>query len=173
MKIRSAIALSLCVGLGSTSAWAQTNAPKAGLSAADLKSISDGTQALQKAVLAKNWAAMAAQYTEDGVMCPPNEPVVKGRAAIQAWAAKFPPVTAFVLTNTKVEGAGDLAYVHGTFTMTIAPPGVPPMKDSGKYLEIRKRQADGKWLHSIDMFNSDLPPPPAPPTPATPAPAKK
>jgi ketosteroid isomerase-like protein len=173
MKIRSAVVLSLCTLLASTSAWAQTGAPKAGLSAADLKTINDGSLAFSKAVLAKDWAAMSALYTEDGLLCPPNEPSVKGRAAIKAWAGKFPPLSAFVLKNEKVEGALDLAYVSGTFTMTIAPPGAPPVKDSGKYLEIRKRQADGKWLMTIDIFNSDLPAPPAPPTPATPAPAKK
>ena len=52
----------------------------------------------------------------------------------------------------------DLAYVLGTYTMTIVPPGAPgPIEDSGKYIEIRRRQPDGSWLISTDIFNSDLP----------------
>ena len=29
--------------------------------------------------------------------------------------------------------------------------------DRGKYLEVWKKQADGKWKVVADMFNSDLP----------------
>ena len=29
--------------------------------------------------------------------------------------------------------------------------------DAGKYLEIRRRQPDGRWLLSHDMFSSDSP----------------
>lgn len=42
--------------------------------------------------------------------------------------------------------------------MTMAPPGAPgPVKDSGKYVEVRRRQADGRWLVAVDIFNSDVP----------------
>ena len=111
-----------------------------------------------KAALAKDFAAWAALFAEDGVLNPPNQPAVKGRAAIQVWLASFPPITEFKLENVKIEGRDDLAYVLGTFAITIAPPGAPgPVKDVGKFVEVRKRQADGRWLLAVDMFSSDLP----------------
>jgi ketosteroid isomerase-like protein len=50
--------------------------------------------------------------------------------------------------------------VLGTYTMTIVPPGAPgPVNDSGKYVEVRRKQSDGSWLIAVDIFNSDLPAP--------------
>lgn len=44
-------------------------------------------------------------------------------------------------------------------------PGGVTASDSCKYLEIRRRQADGRWLIPRDIGNSDIPLP-APPPPA-------
>jgi uncharacterized protein (TIGR02246 family) len=133
------------------------------LSEADLKKIDDVTQIAMKAALAKDFATWAALFLDDAVLNPPNEPAVKGRAAIRAWLEKFPPITEFKLNNEKVEGREDLAYVLGTYTMTITPPGAPgPVKDSGKFVTVVRRQPDGRWLGAVDMFSSDLPPPPPP-----------
>jgi uncharacterized protein (TIGR02246 family) len=113
------------------------------------------------AALARDFATWASLFLDDAVVNPPNEPAVKGRAAIRAWLEKFPPITEFKINNEKVEGREDLAYVLGTYTMTITPPGAPgPVKDSGKFVTIVRRQPDGRWLAAVDMFSSDLPPPP-------------
>jgi uncharacterized protein (TIGR02246 family) len=129
-----------------------------GLSEADLKKIDDVTQTAVNAALAKDFATWAALFLDDGVVNPPNEPAVKGRAAIRAWLEKFPPITEFKLNNEKVEGREDLAYVLGTYTMTITPPGGPgPVKDSGKFVTVVRKQGDGRWLCAVDMFSSDLP----------------
>jgi uncharacterized protein (TIGR02246 family) len=130
---------------------------------ADLKKIDDITQIAMNAALAKDFATWAALFLEDAVVNPPNEPAVKGRAAIRAWLEKFPPISEFKLNNEKVEGREDLAYVLGTYTMTITPQGAPgPVKDSGKFVTVVRRQPDGRWLCAVDMFSSDLPlsPPP-------------
>jgi uncharacterized protein (TIGR02246 family) len=134
------------------------------LSEADIKKIDDVTQAAVSAALAKDFATWAALFLDDAVVNPPNEPAVKGRAAIRAWLEKFPPITEFKLNNEKVEGREDLAYVLGTYTMTITPPGAPgPVKDSGKFVTVVRRQPDGRWLCAVDMFSSDLPTAPPPP----------
>jgi uncharacterized protein (TIGR02246 family) len=131
------------------------------LSEADLRKIDDVTQAAVNAALARDFATWAALFLDDAVVNPPNEPAVKGRAAIRAWLEKFPPITEFKLNNEKVEGREDLAYVLGTYTMTITPPGAPgPFKDSGKFVTVVRRQRDGRWLCAVDMFSSDLPPSP-------------
>ena len=155
MRILDVVALATCAWLVSLPSEAQTG--KA-LSQADVSKINEVSQSQVKAALAKDWTAFAAVYLDDAVLNPPNEPAVKGRAAIRVWAAQFPPMTDFKVSLVKVDGRDDLAYVLGTYTMTIAPLGAPgPVKDSGKYVEVRRRQPDGRWLIAVDIFNSDLP----------------
>jgi ketosteroid isomerase-like protein len=160
MRIANSVALAVCLLSVPLPAIAQA---ANGLSPADMRTINETTQAFAKATLAKDWATVASGYLDDAVVNPPNEPAVKGRAAIRAWFEKFPPLTDLKFNAVTVDGRGDLAYVVGTYTMTLMPPGAPgPIKDSGKYVEIRRRQPDGRWLLAVDMFSSDLsaaPPP--------------
>jgi uncharacterized protein (TIGR02246 family) len=149
------LALATCACSVSLPSEAQTGK---GFSQTDVRKIDEATQTATKAALATDFATWAALFLEDAVVNPPNEPAVKGRAAIRAWLEKFPPITEFNLNNVKVEGCEDLAYVLGTYTMTIAPPGAGgPVKDSGKFVTVLRRQEDGRWLVAVDMFSSDLP----------------
>ena len=59
--------------------------------------------------------------------------------------------------NAEVAASADIAYSTGTYTATIG-----GATDSGKYLTIWRKQADGSWKVIEDMFNSDLPIPTAP-----------
>jgi len=134
------------------------------LSEADKATIRANDEKFAQAVVAKNWPGLAAMYSTDAAFMPPNESVVQGRAAIQSWMSAFPPVTAFSLTPQLVEGRDDIAYVRGTYMMTVTPPGAPaPVDDRGKYIVIERKQPDGSWLITDDIFNSDVPlPAPAP-----------
>jgi ketosteroid isomerase-like protein len=134
------------------------------LSEADKATIRANDEKFAQAVVAKNWPGLAAMYSTDAAFMPPNESVVQGRAAIQSWMSAFPPVTAFSLTPQQVDGQGNLAYVRGTYMMTVTPPGAPaPVEDHGKYIVIERKQPDGSWLITEDIFNSDVPlPAPAP-----------
>jgi uncharacterized protein (TIGR02246 family) len=154
------VAVATCAWLVSLTSEAQTG--KA-LTPKDLRRIGEATQTAVKAALAKDFATWAGLFLEDGAVYPPNEPAVEGRAAIRAWLEKFPPITEFKLNNMKVEGREDLAYILGTYVMTIAPPGAAaPVKDSGKYVTVLRRQSDDRWLAAVDMFSSDLPVAPPP-----------
>jgi uncharacterized protein (TIGR02246 family) len=137
----------------------QVPAPEVGpLSEEDVAAIKASPDAFAKTVLAGDWAAYAALYTEDGVFMPPNMPVVEGRAAIQAWMEPFPPFTQYELTIVQIDGRGNLAFVRGTYSMTLIVEGTPePIHDIGKYVEIWRKQQDGKWLLALDIWNSDLP----------------
>jgi ketosteroid isomerase-like protein len=53
--------------------------------------------------------------------------------------------------------SGDLGYSTGTYTATFG-----EMTDKGKYVTIWRKQSDGSWKVTEDMFNSDLPMLPAP-----------
>lgn len=133
----------------------QHEAP-AGLTEADQAAIQATVQAFVDGVLAGDAAAVAATYTEDAVLMPPNHPAVTGRAAIQAYFEEFPQVSEFDCRITEVEGSGDTAYIVGRYTMTVPMEEGDPVMDEGKFFEIRKKTADGSWLFHRDMFNSDL-----------------
>jgi uncharacterized protein (TIGR02246 family) len=133
------------------------------LSNEDVAAIKASTEAYVQAVTSKDWTALAALYTEDAALMPPNQPMVQGREAILAWAEAVPPMTEFSITPVEIDGCGDLAYVRGTGAWTITPEGAPePIQETAKYVEIRRKQKDGSWLIAVDIFNSDLPLPPSP-----------
>jgi len=133
----------------------------AGLTDEDVAAIKASTEENVQAVRSKDWAALAALYTDDAVVMPPNESIIRGRAAIQAWAETYPWVTEFNLTIEEIDGFGNLAYVRNASSTTMEPEGAPePIRSTGKGIEIRRKQQDGSWLIAIDIWNSDLPPPP-------------
>jgi ketosteroid isomerase-like protein len=63
-----------------------------------------------------------------------------------------------------VDGHGELAYTRGTYSLTMQPAGAAPMSDTGKFVEVWRKQPDGSWKIKWDIYNSDNPPPPAPTT---------
>lgn len=98
-------------------------------------------------------------YTDDAVVMPPNHPALENKEAILSWMKSFPKVIGAQFTCDEIGGAGDFAYVRGKYFFTLQPEGIPTsIEDHGKYIEIRKRQPDGSWPVSRDIFNSDLAP---------------
>lgn len=144
-------------------------APPAGLSDADRAAIDSTSRVFVRHALANDFAALTRDYySDDAIVLPPNAPAVTGHGAIEAMFKTFPPITAFELRTEEVEGSADLAYVRGRYTMTMSPPGTPAIADSGKYLEIWRKQSDGSWKSVRDMFSSDIPLPAPPPAPTKP-----
>ena len=90
---------------------------------------------------------------------PPNAETAEGRMAVRDLLASFPPLQSIDFDQVHIDGSGDLAYVHGNYTMTFALPDAQTMEDRGKYIEIWERQEDGQWRITRDIFNSDIPAP--------------
>lgn len=150
-----------------TSACAPPPAPDT--RAADEAAIREADAAWSKAAEARDLDGVMSYYTDDAQLLPPNEPIATGKTAMRkSWAALMAPEMAVSWKVSKVEvaRAGDLAYVVGTYTLAMK-----PSSDTGKLIEVWKKQADGKWKCVADTFNSDLPPAPA--APAAPAMKKK
>jgi uncharacterized protein (TIGR02246 family) len=100
-------------------------------------------------------ASMAALYTENGQLLPPNSDFVTGRQAIQAfWQALYDMgIKEAKLESVEVEGHGDTAIDVGTFSLH----GEGGQElDNGKYIVIWKRE-DGQWKLHRDIFNSSKP----------------
>lgn len=108
---------------------------------------------------AKDTAKLAALYVEDAILMPPNQELVRGRAAIQAfWQGILDSGARDVsLSSTGLFESGSIAYETGTYQFTIAPAQGPAVTDRGKYLVGLRRDAGGKWRMQYDIFNSDLP----------------
>jgi len=135
--------------------------PKAApLSAADIAANNAVSQDFARALVAKDVDAASAFYADSAVLLPPNAPAVVGKAGIRGFLGAFPPLTELTLTVDGIVGAGDLAYAYGRYHLTVAAQGAPV--DSGKFLDIRQRQADGSWKYVADMFNTSIPAPAAP-----------
>ena len=137
--------------------------PDPALSDADVTALQNLKASYTRAVLAKDADAAAALYAEEAVLMPPNMPVTVGREAIREWFtaafASGAEVSDFALTPVEVYGVDDLAYDRGTYSETAIVPDSPePVVDTGKYMVIARRQEDGSWLWTVDMWSSDLPP---------------
>jgi uncharacterized protein (TIGR02246 family) len=130
----------------------------AALSDEDVAAIKASTEEYIQAWGSADSVTLAALYTEDGIMMPPNQSIVQGRDEIQASNEASPAPLEVNLTIVEIDGRGDIAYVRGTYSFAMQPEGVPePIQDTGKYIEIRRKQEDGSWLITIDIWNSDMP----------------
>jgi uncharacterized protein (TIGR02246 family) len=102
-------------------------------------------------------AGLAALYTENGQVLPPNGDLVAGQGAIQIfWQAVMDMgIQEARLEIVEVEAHGDTAIEVSTFTLH-GEGG--QLLDRGKYVVIWKRE-DGQWKLRRDIFNSSMPPP--------------
>jgi uncharacterized protein (TIGR02246 family) len=102
-------------------------------------------------------AGLAALYTEDGQVLPPNGDFVTGKDGIQRfWQAVMDMgIKEAKLETVEVEGHGDTAIEVSTFTLHGA--GGDAL-DKGKYIVIWKREG-GQWKLHRDIFNSSMPAP--------------
>ncbi len=152
----SAMLALACAVLASCHAGAHLSEPDAD----KIRAVVDAASRLAVAPTADLDAYVKLYYTEGAQLLAPNRPTAEGRAAIRAFMASLGSLQQMKLSIVSIEGMNDLACVHGTYALTWTPPGASvPQGDKGKYVEIWKRQADGAWKVTHDIFNSDLPPP--------------
>jgi len=137
-----------------------------GLTASDEAAVRQALDIEMKAANAADAAGWAAVYAQDAVVLRPHAPAVQGREAIQQWLATLPPISNAKGQGVELVGYGDLAYLRGSYTMTFSLPGAPaPFDEQGKFLQIYRKQTDGSWKLTREIYNSDLPPPMPPPVP--------
>lgn len=131
-----------------------------GLTSADIAEINTMYSEFVPALIARDWDRLLALYTDDTVVMPPQSPPLVGKDAFREWADAGPTFTSFDFDVAEIIGEGSLAFVRGQYRLTLEVPGAPgPIEDVGSFIEIREKQADGRWLLARDIFNSDLPAP--------------
>jgi uncharacterized protein (TIGR02246 family) len=143
----------------STNDFAEANGSAAVDTTADEKAIRGQVDRWLQLVKAKDAAAIAGLYTEDGAVMPPNGPIGKGHDAIQkAWASMMgTPGLDLTFTPEQiiVSSSGDMALDRGTYKLAISPNGKSET-ETGKYVVVW-RKVRGEWRAAADIFNSDLP----------------
>lgn len=122
----------------------------------DMKKIlEDFDEAYNEAFNRGDAAGCAAFFTEDVVLLPPGEPMIRGRKAFEeSYRSRMAQNTGGTHTNALVDYGveGDMAYQIGTFAIEDSDP-----PEKGKFVNVLKRQPDGSWKVSISIFNSDKP----------------
>jgi ketosteroid isomerase-like protein len=133
-------------------------ATAARLTANDEAAIRQALDAEMKAADAADAAGWASLYTSNAIVLRPHATAVQGRDAIQQWLATLPHISNAKAQGVEVMGYGDLAYLRGAYSMTFSIPGVPsPIDEWGKFLQIYRKQSDGSWKMTREIYNSDLP----------------
>ncbi len=125
------------------------------------KSIEEVSATLVEAFNRGDAASVAALYTDNASVLPPNSKMVQGRQSIQEfWNDGIQMgLKDLTLTAVDVGGSGDTAYEIGKYTLKIQPEGQESIADSGKSVVVWKQQADGMWKLHVDIWNSSLPMP--------------
>jgi uncharacterized protein (TIGR02246 family) len=103
-----------------------------------------------------DFKAVAALYTADAQLLPPDGDVIQGKDAIEAfWKATYESgVTGAKLTTLDVGRSGDLAYETGTALLTIQPKGKEPTTATLKYLVVWKKLPEQGWKLHRDIWNA-------------------
>jgi uncharacterized protein (TIGR02246 family) len=93
--------------------------------------------------------ALAALYADDAMLLPPDHEPIRGREAIGAFWRQGTD-EGLEITTLAVEVDGDLGYSVGRYHL---PPTDEEPADSGKYVLCLKRQRDGSWKLTADIWN--------------------
>lgn len=109
---------------------------------------------------AKNAMKISAFYTDDAVLMPPAQSMVRGRGNIEAYYARGfeQDVSDFRLMPMESAVAGGHAFEAGTSRLThrrgLSSRAIGAVTESGKYLVVYKR-VGSEWKIAYDIFNTD------------------
>lgn len=99
---------------------------------------------------------VVASYAADAVRMPPNALPISGRESIRRNLEQAFE-TAQLNVQMQVEetvASGELAYVQGTFLLTVTPKdGSPTTESEGNWMRLMRREPDGKWLVVYSLWN--------------------
>ena len=99
---------------------------------------------------AKDAAALARLFAEDGFVLQRNKPPVRGRAAIEkAYTGAGGPLSLRALAYA---AEGSVGYIIGAYSARSGEP------DDGKFTLTLRKGSDGRWLIVSDMDNGNRPP---------------
>jgi uncharacterized protein (TIGR02246 family) len=127
--------------------------------AADEAAIRASDADFAKAAAAKDLDKCASLYMDDAVLFSPGVPAVIGKDNIRKFFGGMlaAPNMQFSFSGVTVDVArsGDLAEDRGSFQVATADKKGKPVTQSGQYVLVWKKQADGSWKIAADTSAND------------------
>ncbi len=123
------------------------------------KAVEEANQKFMDASIRGDAATVAALYTDNTLLLPPNSPMIQGKKATEeywreTWAQL--KIADFKMTILDLYGKGDLVCEVGSYTLKFRVQGKDTV-DEGKYLVVWRQMAYKTWKKHIDIWNSDRP----------------
>lgn len=109
------------------------------------------------ALNAKDAKGASALYTEDAVLIPPGEALVKGREAIEEYwrgAIELGGIRDVSVETMDARSSGSLGYETGSFVLTVDGPDGEAVVERGRYIELLIREPDGRWISTHGIWNA-------------------
>ncbi len=107
----------------------------------------------------RDFAAIEALYTSDGLLLPSNSPPIEGpKAIVEVWKSwgELPNVeVTFGANRVEASSSGDMAYDYGWYIFAFDTDD-GRVTDEGKYIVVWKK-VGGAWKVAADIFNTNLP----------------
>ena len=114
------------------------------------------------------WAALAKEggdaetilsyWSEDAVVLPPGQPIVKGKDALRKMLQDSKNIPGFSITwkSTGIQFSpdGKMAYMPGENLVTMNDPAGNKIGIPGRGYTIWRKQADGNWKCVVDIWNN-------------------
>lgn len=113
------------------------------------------------AAQAKDAAKFVGLYADDARVMMANAPDLEGIAAIREGLTAMMQDPNFALSfeadSVVVARSGDLAYEHGSYSMTMTGPEKKPATETGHYVVVWRKEPGGSWKVVVDAPISDPP----------------
>ena len=111
------------------------------------------------AAQAKDLDRSISYYTANAILFPPKAPAVQGaenlRKVWQQLLATPGLQMSFTTTSVEVSRSGDLGWEYGTFQNSATDKKGKITKETGKYVILWQKQADGSWKVAVDTASAD------------------
>ena len=101
--------------------------------------------------------SVVAYWTPDARVILPGQPIVVGTSAIRQMVTSMQAIPGFHISWTPdsavVSPSGDFGYTWGTNQITVPDLTGTTHTTSGRYLTVWRKEANGSWRCSVDIFN--------------------
>lgn len=158
----STAALAACLLILTTAACSGSRSTKVADATSLQAGVDSAADRLLTALRSNDPDSFMVLLTDDVVLMPPNEPSLKGKAAVRAWYDRFLTelrTSRLTIADREVLVGGEWATEVATFEWVVAPVGGgPAVTDQGSYVQVWHHEPDGEWLFAREIWNSSTQP---------------